>query len=513
MPSTEMSNTKSPQKFAMALVVSATIFGMVLAGGTDLVSGVHADPEPQNEESSAVIVAPEPMGLPGFADLAAAVSPAVVSIQATKIERASDRRGQDPFGFFFGPRGRDPREEPREQPQNRRRSDSAGSGFVVSGDGYIVTNHHVIEDASDLTVILNDRQYKAELKGDDPATDLALLKIEAEGELPHLRLADSSAVRVGDWVMVIGSPLQLQNSVSVGVVSAKGRSINITPDSGLENFIQTDAAINFGNSGGPVVDLTGAVVGIATAINFGAENIGFAVPSNTLQGIMTQLRDHGSVRRGYLGVNIDDLDHMEAEAFGLDSTDGALITNVIEDGPSEAAGLEHEDVIIAVDGKKVRSNRELIDRISAHMPGDEVEVTLIRDGKQIKKDIRLGERPPGPGVEIEPEPEEEAEEEVSIDWLGVTYQNLTSTLRSAHSLPDGLRGVWITSVEPDSPFYDKGVRPGDIVTEVQGEPVATVGEFQAAIKGQEAGSAVRFYLTRVGRGGTTASFFAVIRVP
>ena len=149
-------------------------------------------------------------------------------------------------------------------------------------------------------------------------TDLALLKIDAGDDLAYLRLADSSEVRVGDWVMVIGSPLQLQNSVSVGVVSAKGRSINITPDQSLENFIQTDAAINFGNSGGPMVDLTGAVVGIATAINFGAENIGFAVPSNTLEGILTQLKDHGTVRRGYLGVNIDDLDHMEAEAFGLD---------------------------------------------------------------------------------------------------------------------------------------------------------------------------------------------------
>jgi len=505
-----MHSNQRQQKATMALVLGATIFGMVLAGGTDLVPRLNAEPAPQSD-NSAVIVAPQPTSLPGFADLAAAVSPAVVSIQATKIESAADRRdGQAPF-LFFGPQGRDPREERRE-PLNRR-SDSSASGFVISGDGYIITNHHVIEEASELTVRLGGRQYKAEVKGDDPATDLALLKIEVDEELQYLRLADSAEVRVGDWVMVIGSPLRLQNSVSVGVVSAKGRSINITPDQSLENFIQTDAAINFGNSGGPMVDLTGAVVGIATAINFGAENIGFAVPSNTLQGILSQLRDHGAVRRGYLGVNIDDLDFMEAEAFGLDSTDGALITQVIEDGPSEKAGLEHADVITAVDGKKVRSNRELIDRISSRMPGDSVNLTLIRNGKKVERRVELGERPPTPGGAVVEEPEEEEEEEeTSADWLGVSYQNLGSAVRSSHGLPDDLRGVWITVVEPNSPFYDKGVRPGDIVTEVHGEPVSNVSEFQEAVKSRPSGSAVRFYLTRLGRGGATA-FFAVVRIP
>ena len=508
-----MQSNERHQITTMILVVAATVFGMVLAGGTDLVPRAIAEPGPEAESEHAVVVAPSTAGLPGFADLAEAVSPAVVSIQATTIEDGrSSRRGQDPFEFFFGPRRRTPGGEEPEQPRNRR--DSAGSGFVISADGYIVTNHHVIEDASGLTVNLNGRQYDAEVKGDDPATDLALLKIEPEEPLKYLRLADSEALRVGDWVMVIGSPLQLQNSVSVGVISAKGRSINITPDRSLENFIQTDAAINFGNSGGPMVDLTGAVVGIATAINYGAQNIGFAVPSETLMGILPQLRDRGTVRRGYLGVNIDDLDHVEAEAFGLDSTDGALIIEVVEDGPSAKSGLRHGDVILEVDGEKIRSNRELIDRISSRQPGDEVKLTVFRNGEKIQIKVELGERPSAPGgVVQEPAEEEAEEEEQSIEWLGISYQGLTSGLRGNHGIPEGLEGVWVTQGEPDSPLYEENVRPGDVITEVNGQKITKTSEFTDALADQASGSVVRFYVTRVGRGGVTASFFAILRVP
>ena len=503
------------QRTTLLLVLAATIFGMVLSGTTDLGTTVDASPASNDDSHAVVVETSTAAGLPSFADLAEAVSPAVVSIQATTIEEG---RGdvQNPFDFFFGPRRRDPRDPREEAPEQRqprnRRSDSSGSGFVISSDGYIVTNHHVIEDATELRVFLNGRQYEAEVKGDDPATDLALLKIEPEEDLQYLRLTDSDTTRVGDWVMVIGSPLQLQNSVSVGVISAKGRSINITPDSSLENFIQTDAAINFGNSGGPLVDLTGAVVGIATAINFGAENIGFAVPSNTLSTILPQLRESGTVRRGYLGVNIGDLDHMDAEAFGLDSTDGALITQVVEDGPSEKAGLKHGDVILEVDGRKIRSNRELIDRISSRFPGDEVELTLFRNGERIQRTVKLGERPPVDGSAVEPAVPEE-EEEADIEWLGISTQNLTQSLRQNHEIPENLEGAWITVVQPESPLYDEGVRPGDILTEVDGQPISSVEDLRAALADRESGSVVRMYLTRVGRGGATASFFAIIRVP
>lgn len=501
-----MESKAGRQSLTFSLVVGATIFGMVLAGGVDLT------PESQAQShggGQAVAVTPASGGLPGFADLAAAVSPAVVSIRATKFESNDGRRGNDPFELFFGPRRRDPRAPQQEQPEQRR-SDSSGSGFVISGDGYVVTNHHVIADASELTVVLGDREYEAEVKGDDPATDIALLKIEPEEDLTYLSLADSDAVRVGDWLMVIGSPLQLQNSVSVGVVSAKGRSINITPDNSLENFIQTDAAINFGNSGGPLVNLEGQVIGIATAINFGAENIGFAVPVNTLKTILPQLRDNGVVRRGYLGVNITDLDFDSAEAFGLDHTDGALITEVRPNGPAMDAGLRFGDIILEVGEKKIHSNRELIDHVSSLQPGETVTVEVFRGGETKTIDVTLGERPEvGVALEIA-----EEEEDGSIDWLGIRYQDITEANRSAHRMPEDIDGVWITLVEPDSPLYDENVRPNDVISDVNGETIASVRDFETVVEASPSGSLLRFYVTRIDpRSGQTASFFAIVRVP
>lgn len=505
-----MQNTLGSRFLTLALVLGATVFGMVLAGGMDLTPSMRADTPMLGAATGAVSVAAGPGGLPSFADLAEAVSPAVVSIQATKIEtRRMGGRGTDPFEFFFGPRRRAPQgDEEDDGPQ--RRSDSSGSGFVISADGYIVTNHHVIEDATALTVVLDGREYPAEVKGDDPATDIALLKIEPEEELDFLALADSEKVRVGEWLMVIGSPLQLQNSVSIGVVSAKGRSINITPDRSLENFIQTDAAINFGNSGGPLVNLNGEVIGIATAINFGAENIGFAVPVNTLKTILPQLRDAGVVRRGYLGVNIDDLDHMEAEAFGLDSTDGALITEVVRGAPSEEAGLKFGDVILEVDDKKIRTNRDLIDYVSSRMPGETVSVQVFRNGKTLSKEVTLGERP---GVE-QPLVAVEEEKEGAIDWLGINYQDLTSSARNNHGIPETIDGVWISNVAPDSPLYDENVRPGDVIVDVNGESVDGVTTFEEAVGAVESGALLRLYVSRFDpRSDASASFFAIVRVP
>ncbi len=497
------------QSFTLVLVFAAMVFGMVLAGGMNLTPVTVAEPEPA---AARPLAGTAPItGLPSFADLVEQVSPAVVSIRATTIERGDPRGGgTDPFEFFFGPRRRQPQPQEREREPRERRSDSAGSGFVISADGYIVTNHHVIEDATGLTVALNGRQYEAEVRGDDPATDLALLKIEPEGELDFLRLADSDRVRVGDWVVVVGSPLRLENSVSVGVVSAKGRSINITPDRSLENFIQTDAAINFGNSGGPLLDLYGSVIGIATAINFGAENIGFAVPSSTLKSILPQLRESGSVRRGYLGVNIDDLDYEEAEAFGLESTDGALVTQVIEDSPSEKAGLRHGDVILEVDDRKIRDNRDLIDYISSRAPGETVSVTVFRNGETLAKKVTLGERP-GVGGAVQPEAEEE---EGSIEWLGIRYQDLTPSNREIHGVPDEIEGVWVTEVAPSSPLYDKNVRPNDFIVEVNGAAVGSVAELEAEVEKVASGAFIRLYVSRFDpRSGQQASFFAPVRKP
>ncbi|MEM1179578.1 MAG: trypsin-like peptidase domain-containing protein [Acidobacteriota bacterium] len=496
------------RSLTLALVVGATLFGMVVAGGFDLTPSGFA------ETSTATMVQVEPVtGLPSFADLAEAVSPAVVSIQAVKIERGPRGRGGNPFEFFFGPRNQPPQQGPEgqgEEPPGRR-ADSSGSGFVISADGLVVTNHHVIEDAEELVVFLNGREYPAEIQGDDPATDIALLKIEPEEPLAYLQLADSETVRVGDWVMAIGSPLQLNNSVSVGVVSAMGRSINITPDASLENFIQTDAAINFGNSGGPLVDLRGRVIGVATAINFGAENIGFAVPSSTLESILPQLRDSGVVRRGYLGVNITDLGFEEAAAFGFDSTDGALVTQVLPESPAGQAGIRHGDIIVKVDDRDVANNRDLIDYVASKPPNTKVDVKLFRGGDYVDTAVTLGERP-GVG-DAPPEPAEETEG--AIEWLGLQYQDISGALRDAHSIPSSVDGVWVTSVEPDSPLFDKNVRPGDVIVDVNGDQVDGVEAFEAAVEAVESGKYLRLYVSRVDprTGQVAASFFAVVQVP
>ena len=514
-----MSDTqRSRHVVTVLLVVGAVVFGMVLAGGLGMTVPGSTDPDPMLSASQSVAAsAPLIRDLPSFADLADAVEPAVVSIQAATIERGGRRggRGVDPFEFFFGPQGpqgpqgQGPNRDPRRNPQEPEdfRSDSGGSGFVISQDGLVVTNYHVIEGASQVRVHLGDRDYPAEVKGTDPATDIALLKIDAGRGLRYLELGDSEAVRVGDWVMAIGSPLNLDQTVTTGVVSAKGRALGIS-DPSFENFIQTDAAINFGNSGGPLVDLSGRVIAIATAINWGAENIGFAVPVNTLKEILPQLRDRGRVSRGYLGINIGNLDYQDAEAFGLESTDGALVQSVESETPAGQAGIRHGDVILKVDGRPIKQTRDLINYVSAKGANASVDLEILRNGERMTKKVKLGERPGADQQADVGEPEGEG----GIDWLGLEYQDVTGSLRSAHDLPADVSGVWVNQVAPTSPLYEELVRPGNVITEVNGRPVANVREFEEAVEAAKSGSYLRFYVLRIAP-GQSQSFFAVVRVP
>ncbi|MEE2775253.1 MAG: trypsin-like peptidase domain-containing protein, partial [Acidobacteriota bacterium] len=363
-----MKTQRSHLFVTLLLTFAALVFGMVLAGGNQLTTPGYSAEGPQRVASQAASVGtpatPSTVTLPSFADLADAVLPAVVTVNATTIQ-TGQRGGRSPFEFFFGQRGNpeNPR-NPGEGSPREFRSDGAGSGFVITSDGWIVTNNHVVEGASTVTVILEGEEIPADVHGRDAATDLALLKVELERSLPYLTLGDSERLRVGDWVMAVGSPLTLSQSITVGIVSAKGRSRLGISDRSFENFIQTDAAINRGNSGGPLVNLAGEVIGINTAMNFGAENIGFAVPVSTLENVLDQLQTNGRVRRGYLGVEITDLDRDAAEAFGVDSTDGALIQEVRDGSPAQEGGLRKGDIIVRVDGEAVRNNRELIDYVS-----------------------------------------------------------------------------------------------------------------------------------------------------
>jgi serine protease Do len=523
--------------------LGAVAFGVVLAGSVDWSpAGFGAT----GEQGAVSVRAARGGALPGFADLAEAVAPAVVTIRAVSFQEApsgpSSPHGKgDPFyDFFFGPKKRDngggngdEREDggAAEQPPSglpersspsggaqEQRSEAGGSGFVIQGDGLIATNYHVIEGASELMVTVGDdpRELPAKVRGVDPATDLALLQVDAGHALPHLRIADGNKARVGDWVMVIGNPLRLGRTVTVGVVSAVGRTgLGIT-DVSFENFIQTDAAINFGNSGGPMVDLDGEVVGVATAINWGAENVGFAVPASTLSKVMPQLERTGKVRRGYLGVNVENLDYRAQEAFGLHPEEGGALVIQVNDGtPGKQAGLEHGDIILTVDGHRVKTTRDLIDYVSDHPPGSQVQLDVLRDGKRSLRMVTVGERPSGSGEEkSDQRPEEPATP--GMDWLGLRYGDLSPAIRSAHGIPESVQGVWVRGISPHSPLVEQSidVEPGDVIVEVNGRQVKGVADFEATIKTARPGSYLRFYVQRFDpRIGRSGQFFAFARVP
>lgn len=514
---------------------------MVLAGGLGMtMPGMTQtnDASLSASKTAESTAAATSRGLPSFADLAEAVDPAIVSIQASTIEKAPRMRGRrgvgqgqgqgvDPFEFFFGPRGRDRGDRGQggpgsdddgngggggngaQQPEDYR-SEAGGSGFVISSDGLIVTNNHVIEGASEVKVHLGDRDYTAQVKGADAATDLALLKINAGSGLKYLELGDSDRARVGDWVMVVGNPLNLNKTVTTGVISAKGRALGIN-DISFENFLQTDAAINFGNSGGPLVNLQGRVVGIASAINYGAENIGFAVPVNTLKEILPQLREKGKVSRGYLGINIQNLDWPHAQAFGLSSTDGALVGDVVPGTPAAKAGIEHGDIITAVDGRHIKTTRDLIDYVSAKGPHASVTLSLLRNGKSLERGVDLGERP---GLNQQASNDEKQDGNSGIGWLGLQYQDISQGVRSSYGLPSNVSGVLITNVTATSPLYDQAVRPGSIISEVNGQAVHDVADFERAVSAAKSKSYLRLYTLRFGRQGQALPpFFAVVQVP
>ena len=501
----------------IVVLIAGVALGVLVASDLDLTaesvaeSVAELNPEIGSAATAQRVEANANNTVASFADLAEVTLPAVATIRATTIRQTgasgSDSVNQDFFRRFF--RGPDGQPQPGAPnigaPPRDQRDDGTGSGFVVSPDGWVVTNNHVIDEATRVVVRLGEREYDATIHGQDPATDLALLKIDADGPLPYLSLGDSQALRVGEWVMAIGSPLSYGASVTVGIVSAKGRSIGIN-DSSFENYIQTDAAINRGNSGGPLVNTAGEVIGISTAMNYGAENIGFAVPVDTLKGILPQLRDEGVVRRGYLGVRIRDLQFRDMEAFGLDSTDGALISAVPKGTPADKAGLDKGDIIVRVDDYDVENNRDLIDYVSSKTPGDRVNVEVIRNGKKVDKEILLEERESiGEIAEISVPEEPDA-----MEWLGVQLQDIDGDSRRQLELDDDVQGVLVTQVAPTSPLYEERVQPYDIITEVNGQPVSSATDFEEVVSSAKSGKLLRLYLESA-RADT--GYFAIVRVP
>ncbi|MFQ5624213.1 MAG: DegQ family serine endoprotease [Paracoccaceae bacterium] len=442
--------------------------------------------------TAALLVLVTPVGaqrMPeSFADLAEKTSPAVVNITTSttiaglnEIPRPMVPEGsplEDFFKDFMD----------RQRGQNRpRRSNALGSGFIISADGYIVTNNHVIDKADEIVIELFDsgEELEAEIVGRDPKTDIALLKVTADKPLPFVSFGDSDGARVGDWVMAVGNPLGQGFSVSAGIISARNRTLS----GAYDDFIQTDAAINRGNSGGPLFNLAGEVIGVNTAIlspNGGSIGIGFSMASNVVASVVEQLRDFGETRRGWLGVRIQNVTPDVAEALGLDKPSGALVTDV-PDGPAAEGGIKAGDVILSFDGQDVASSAELVRIVGDSDVGATVRVVVFREGKTKTLKVTLG-RLEEAEVVLNATDRGKSAPPPQRTVLGMTLGALTEETRSRFSVEPNLEGVLVLDVGQETAAHEKGMRPGDVITEVAQSSVRTPAEVEKRIKvAREAG--------------------------
>nr|WP_281842786.1 Do family serine endopeptidase [Sinisalibacter aestuarii] len=416
-----------------------------------------------------------------FADLADKVSPAVVNITtSTLIAQDTAPSPMVPEGSPFEDFFRDFLDRNQGDQPRTRRSQALGSGFVISEDGYIVTNNHVIEGADEIQIEFFDGigTLEATVVGTDPNTDIALLKVESDKPLPYVSFGDSDVMRVGDWVLAVGNPLGQGFSVSAGIISARGRELSGTYD----DFIQTDAAINRGNSGGPLFNMDGQVIGVNTAIlspTGGSIGIGFSMASNVVTKVVNQLREFGETRRGWLGVRIQDVTPDVAEAMGLESTDGALVTDV-PDGPAKDAGMEPGDLIVDFDGQSVADTRELVRIVGDAPVGKSVRVVVLRDGETQTLRVVLGRREEAVASDTGAQPSTpEAPVEKSV--LGMDLTEMTDALRGDLGLDANASGLVVTDIDEASEAWDKGLRAGDVIEEAGQARVATIGDFEDRI--------------------------------
>nr|WP_261195398.1 Do family serine endopeptidase [Pseudoruegeria sp. SHC-113] len=417
-----------------------------------------------------------------FAELAEDISPAVVNITTSTTVAASTGGPSplvpegSPFEDFF-------REfQDRGGQGNRpRRSQALGSGFVISADGFVVTNNHVIEGADEILIeFFEGGELPAKVIGTDPNTDIALLKVESDEPLDFVEFGNSDVARVGDWVMAMGNPLGQGFSVSAGIISARNRALSGSYD----DYIQTDAAINRGNSGGPLFNMDGEVIGVNTAIlspNGGSIGIGFAMSSAVVERVVAQLQEFGETRRGWLGVRIQDVTDDVAEALGLEDAVGALITDVPE-GPAAEAGLKSGDLILSFDGKTVEDTRELVREVGNTEVGKTVEVVVLRDGSEETLAVTLGRRETAEGAVPASAP---ATEPVESEILGLSLSEMSDELREQLELGTNADGLVVTEVDEASEAYEKGLRAGDVITEAGQQKVASIEDLEGRIEDAE----------------------------
>jgi serine protease Do len=478
-----------PRRFlAVTVCLVATVsflVGLIVAG-----SMTPAPAQSAPSTTSRASVRPMPTAATGpivgsFADIADRLNPAVVNIDASSRGTTRARRRPE----FQLPDAPDPFGRPPERERDGPRR-GAGTGFIIDPDGFILTNHHVIEDTDRIMVRLADgRTLKAERVGSDPDTDIALIKVQSSRPLPHAALGNSDALRVGEWVMAIGNPLAYEHTVTVGVISFIGRKLF---NSSLDRYIQTDAAINFGNSGGPLINTRGEVIGINAAISSRASNIGFAVPINQANAILPQLREKGKVSRGYIGVALRDVDADLQRSLNLSTSSGALVQDVTPGSPGARAGLRAYDLIVAVDGRPVSRNDELIQNIAARAPGTMAGLQVLRDGRSIEVPVKLAERPP---VRPQSVPSDVATPSSQTGpALGMLVREIDSEFAQRFNLPKGLEGVIVSRVEPMSPAYDADIERGHVLLEINRQPVRSIEDYRRLTAHARPGEVMALYV-------------------
>lgn len=480
------------------VITTATLTGIIgiLLGLLMSMPQVRPAPAPAPAAASStagdalpIAEVPEPRTVaPGslnFADIAARLNPAVVNIDATVRSRRANRLVEE--GGRRGPE--DPLEPGRRGGDLPRRG--TGTGFLIDPEGHILTNHHVIEGAERLTVKLADgRSLRADVIGSDPDTDIALIKVAGPGPFPHATLGDSSRLRVGEWVCAIGNPLAYEHTVTVGVISFLGRKLF---DSSLDNYIQTDAAISFGNSGGPLINSRGQVIGINSAVSRQASNIGFAVPINQARTVIPQLKKLGRVDRGYIGVTLRDVDPDLQASLKLPRADGALVQDVVPGSPGARVGLKPYDVIVSVDGMPVRTQDRLTREISERQPGSAARLEYLRDGRTHAVAIKLAERPRQAADRVATAAERSTQR-TGPGELGLSLIEIDDSNAHRFDIPAGMTGLLVQRVEPLSVADDGGIERGSILLEINRQPVNSIAGFRRIVGAARPGDVLAVYV-------------------
>ncbi len=496
-------------RYALLFIAVGILVGLVLSAGLNwtALSGARSTPVANDNPSQPPVTSNDTSGISvveqisnAFANVAQQVNPSVVTISTEKIIKSRGLPFQQfPFEEFFGEDFR--RFFQNQQPNREQKQYGLGSGVIVSDDGIILTNNHVVQAADNITIrLLDGSEFKGEVKGTDARTDLAVVKIDAKN-LHYLKFGDSDKARVGEWVLAIGSPLSenLAHTVTSGIISAKGRS-GLFNSEQYEDFIQTDAAINPGNSGGAMVNLRGELIGINSAIatrTGGFMGIGFAIPSNLAHKVMNDILERGKVVRGWLGVYIQDVNPNLAKALGLTKPSGVLISGVQDGSPADKAGLKAEDVIIKLDGKQVTNSSELRTRIASESPNTKVKLTIFRNGDEKEVEVKLGE--------LEENQTASGETNKTIEKVGIEVANISPEMVKKFDLKVKDHGVVIVRVDQGSLAAQSGFRPGDVILKIDRKDVENLNDYNRLMKDVRPGDSLLFYIQR-GKGNIFIAF-------